>query len=85
MPTARRFTQQIIILADEFIVVQHIELFASAELFAADATCKAIEVEYFVARLTYEIGGSDALTAATAFCAVAPMECTKEIQFQFRL
>lgn len=63
----RRFAQQVIIFADILIVVQHIKLFAGAELFMADTTCKTIEVKHLITRFPNEIGGSNALAAATTF------------------
>lgn len=73
MMMVRRFAQHEIVLADELVVVQHVQLFAGAELLPTDAAREAVEVEDFVARFPHQIGRCDAVPAAAAFGAVSPV------------
>lgn len=65
------FAEQVVVLADEFVIVEDVELFTSAELLATNAAGETVEVEYFVTGLSDKVRGSDTLTATAAFCAVA--------------
>lgn len=77
MVMAGRFAQHEIVLADEFVVVQHVQLFAGAQLLAADAARETVEMEHFVARLSHQIRRCDAVAAAAAFGAIASVCITK--------
>lgn len=72
MVVAGRFAQHEIVLADELVVVQHVQLLAGAELLATDAAREAVEVEDFVARFPHQIRRCDAVAASAAFRAVSP-------------
>lgn len=69
----RRFAQHEVVLADELVVVQHVQLFAGAELLPTDAAREAVEVEDFVARFPHQVRRCDAVAAAAAFGAVSPV------------
>lgn len=73
-----RFAQQIVVLADELIVVQHVQLFPSAQLLAANAARKAVQMEHLVARLSHQIRWCNALAAAAALCAITSAETRKK-------
>lgn len=76
-----RFAQHKVVLADELVVVEHVQLFAGAQLLAADAAREAVEMKDFVAGFAHQIGRRDAVAAAAAFRAVAPawsVECVWE-------
>lgn len=70
MQMVGRFVAQKVVLADELVVAQHVQLFAGAQLFSANAARKAVQVEHFIARLSHKVGGSDALATAAALGAV---------------
>lgn len=73
-----RFAQQIVVLADELIVVQHVQLFPSAQLLAANAARKAVQMEHLVARLSHQIRWCNALAAAAALCAITSVETRRK-------
>lgn len=79
-----RFAQHKIVLADELVVVQHVQLLAGAELLPADAAREAVEVEDFVARFPHQVGRCDAVAAAAALGAVPPARGTRnEMRHQY--
>lgn len=47
----------VVVLADEFVVVEDVELLAGAQLFTAHQTREAVQVEHFVARLAHQVRG----------------------------
>jgi len=65
-----RLAQQIVVLADELIVVQHVELLTCAQLLAADAAGEAVQVEDLVPGLSHQIRRRDTLATPTALGAV---------------
>lgn len=65
-----RFAQQIVVLADELIVVKHVQLLAGAQLLAANAAREAVQMEHLVARLSHQIRRCNALATAAALCAI---------------
>lgn len=77
MQVVGRFVAHKVVLADELVVAEHVQLLAGAQLFSANATRKAVQVEHFVARLSHKIGGSNALATAAALGAVSSeMKCS---------
>lgn len=70
MAAGWRLAQQIVVLADKLIVIQHVQLLAGAQLLAANAACEAVQMEHLVPRLAHQVRGGNALTAAAAFSAV---------------
>lgn len=70
MAAGWRLAQQIVVLADKLIVIQHVELLAGAQLLAANAACEAVQVEHLIPRLTHQVRGRNPLTAAAALGAV---------------
>lgn len=65
-----RFAQQIVVLADELIVVQHVQLLPGTQLLAANAACEAIQMEHLIAWLPHQIRWCNALATAAALCAI---------------
>lgn len=64
------FVAQKVVLADELVVAEHVQLFARAQLLAANAAREAIEMEHLVAGLSHQVGRSDTLAASAALGAV---------------
>lgn len=63
---------QVVLLADELVVVEHVELLAGAQLLPADEAREAVQVEHFVSRFAHQVRGADALTATAALRTVTP-------------
>lgn len=65
------FGLHVVILADEFGVVQHVELFASGQLSATDCACEAVQVKHFITGLANHVLWRDALSTASTFGTIA--------------
>lgn len=66
--------EQIVLLANELIVVEHVQLLASAQLFPTNTARKAVQVEHLVARLSHEVRWRQSLSTAPAFRSVSPRD-----------
>lgn len=66
-----RLAQQIVVLADKLIVIQHVQLLPGAQLLAANAACEAVQVEHLIPRLPHQIRRGNTLATAAAFGAVS--------------
>lgn len=64
--------EQVVLLANELIVVQHVQLLASAQLFPTNTTRKAVQVEHLVPGFSHEVRWRQPLSAAPAFRSVSP-------------
>lgn len=73
-----RFAQHEVVLADELVVVQHVQLLAGAELLSTDAAREAVEVEDLVTRFPHQVRWGDAVPAAAALGAVSPADADGE-------
>lgn len=76
MRVRQRLARQVILLANELVVVQDIELFAGAHLLPTHQAGEAIQVENFVPRLPYEVLRIYSLKATAALGAVSPRRRT---------
>lgn len=72
MRVRQRFARQVVLLADELVVVQDIELLAGAHLLPTHQAGEAIQVENFVPRFPHEVLRVYPLEAAAALGAVPP-------------
>ena len=54
------FGLNVVGLADEFVLIQHVEFFAGGELLATHHTRETFQVEHFVSGASYEVVGRDA-------------------------
>ena len=70
--------EDVIVLADELIVVQHVQLLAGADLLPTDAAREAVQMEHLVARFPHQVRRCDALPATAALGTVAPEIETEE-------
>lgn len=68
----QRLSRQVVLLADECVVVEHVELLACAHLLSTDQTGEAVQVEYLVPSFAHQVRRIDALRAAAALCSVTP-------------
>lgn len=68
----RLVAAEVVLLADELVVVQHVELLAGGELLPAHQAGEAVEVEHFFFGLPHQVAGRDALAAAAALRAISP-------------
>jgi hypothetical protein len=50
--TVRTFSAEVVVLADELIVVEDVEFFAGAQLFSTYKTRETVQVEHFVPRFS---------------------------------
>lgn len=64
--------EQIVLLANKLIVVQHVQLLARAQLFPTNTTRKAVQVEHLVPSFSHEVRWRQTLPTATAFRSVSP-------------
>lgn len=64
----------VICFADEFVLVQHVELFPSGELLTAHHTREAFQVKHLVTCTTYQVVGRDPFRATAALGAVSPAD-----------
>lgn len=77
-PTLGTFVAgDVVVLADELVVVKDVELLSGGELLPAYHAGEAVEVEDFVPRFTDEVRRGDPLKAATAFGAITPVQRNK--------
>lgn len=76
MRVRQRLARQVILLANELVVVQDIELFAGAHLLPTYQAGEAIQVENLVPRLSYEVLWIYSLKATAALGAVSPRKRT---------
>jgi hypothetical protein len=53
--TLVRLAGDVVLLADELVVVQHVEFLARAQLLATHHARKAVQVEHFIPRLTHQV------------------------------
>lgn len=65
-----RLAGDVVLLADELVVVQHIELLARAQLLATHHAREAVEVEHLLPSLTHQVARRDTLRTASALGAV---------------
>lgn len=72
MRVRQRLARQVVLLADELVVVQDVELLAGAHLLPTDQAGETIQVENLVPRLPHEILRVYPLKAAAALGAVSP-------------
>ena len=72
MRIRQRLARQVVLLADELVVVQDVELLSGAHLLPTHQAGEAIQVENLVPRLPHEILGAYPLEATAAFRAVSP-------------
>jgi hypothetical protein len=70
--TLMRLAGDVVLLADELVVVQHIELLARAELLATHHAREAVEVKHLLASLAHQVARRDTLRTASALGAVPP-------------
>jgi hypothetical protein len=70
--TLMRLAGDVVFLADELVVIQHVEFLARAQLLATHHTRKAVQVKHFISRLAYQVARRDTLRTASAFRAVPP-------------
>lgn len=68
----QRLSRQVVLLADEGVVVEYVELLACAHLLPTDQTGEAVQVENLVPCLPHQVRRIDALRAAGALCSVTP-------------
>lgn len=72
MRVRQRLARQVILLADELVVVQNVELLSGTHLLPTYQAGEAIQVENFVPRLPHEVLRAYPLEATAAFRAVSP-------------
>lgn len=72
------FARQVVLLADEFVVVQDVELLAGAHLLPTHQAGEAIQVENLVPRLPHKVLRIYPLEATAAFGAVSPENTKKK-------
>lgn len=72
MRIRQRLARQVVLLADELVVVQDVELLSGAHLLPTHQAGEAIQVENLVPRLPHEILRAYPLEATAAFRAVSP-------------
>ena len=72
MRVRQRLAGQVVLLADELVVVQDVELLSGAHLLPTHQAGEAIQVENLVPRLPHEILRAYPLEATAAFRAVSP-------------
>lgn len=72
MRVRQRLARQVVLLADELVVVQDIELLSGAHLLPTHQAGEAIQVENLVSRLPHEILRAYPLEATAAFRPVSP-------------
>jgi hypothetical protein len=70
--TLVRLAGDVVFLADELVVVQHVELLARAQLLATHHARKAVQVKHFISRLAHQVARWDTLRTASALGAVPP-------------
>lgn len=76
--TLVRLAGDVVFLADELVVVQHIQLLARAQLLAANHAREAVEVEHLLTSLAHQVAGRDALRTTSALGSVPPASrCNK--------
>lgn len=61
---------QVILFANEFRLVQDVELFTGGKLLVAYDAREAVEVKHFASGLPDEVSRGDDLRAASALCAI---------------
>lgn len=66
------FPGDVVLFADELVVIQDVEFLARRQLFPTNHARETVEVEHFVAGLAHQVAGWDALGAAVALGAVSP-------------
>lgn len=62
----------VVFFADEFVVVEDVQLLTRGQLFSTDHAGETVEVEHFVPGLPHQVAGRDALGAAVALGAIPP-------------
>jgi hypothetical protein len=53
--TLVRLAGDVVFLADELVVVQHVEFLARAQLLATHHASKAVEMKHFISRFAHQI------------------------------
>lgn len=66
------FVGDVVLLADELVVLENIKLLAGQQLFSAHHTREAVQVKHFVPCFPDQVTGRDALRAPVAFGTVPP-------------
>ena len=56
-----KFAAEIVLLADELVLVEDVELLSRGQLFAADHAGEALQVENLVPRPPHQVVGRDTL------------------------
>jgi hypothetical protein len=67
-----RLAGDVVLLADELVVVEHVEFLARAQLLATHHARKTVQVKHFVPRLAHQVARRDTLRTASALGAVPP-------------
>jgi hypothetical protein len=70
--TLVRLAGDVVLLADELVVVQHVQFLASAQLLATHHARKAVQVKHFISRLAHQVARRDTLRTASTLGAVPP-------------
>jgi hypothetical protein len=70
--TLVRLAGDVVFLADELVVIQHIEFLARTQLLATHHARKAVQVKHFISRLAHQVARRDTLRTASALGAVPP-------------
>lgn len=79
----QRLARQVVLLADELVVVQDVELLAGAHLLPTHQAGEAIQVENLVPRLPHKILRVYPLEATAALGAVSPENVVRKGRFRF--
>lgn len=67
----KRLSRDVVLLADELVVVEDVQLLAGAQLLLAHEAGEAVQVKNLVPRFSHEILGVYALRTAAALCPVS--------------
>lgn len=67
-----RLAGDVVLLADEFVVIQHIEFFARAQLLATHHAREAVEVKHLLPSLAHQVARRDTLRTTSTLGAVPP-------------
>lgn len=68
----RTLATEVVVLADELVVIQNVKLLAGAELLATHEAREAVEVEHLVPCFAHQVTGGYALQTPAALGAVSP-------------
>lgn len=77
----QRLARQVVLLADELVVVQDVELLAGAHLLPTHQAGEAIQVENLVPRLPHKILRVYPLEATAALGAVSPGNAARKERY----